>query len=366
MKFNYSGMLRLNLLALIFFSCGMLSAQATKHVVTVSNFVFTPSSMTINLGDTVEWQWLNGIHTTTSTTIPAGAVAWNNAIDATHLSFKYVPAVLGTYNYKCNIHPTTMLASFTVVCPAASPITIAAGGPTTFCKGGVVALSKNSAGNFSTYQWKLDNVNISGATNSSINADASGSYTLTGTNSCGNASTSNAISVTVNKKPKADVSPAGPLTICQSQPVLLTVSSANNQSYQWKKGNSNIAGATNNTLLVSTTGDYKCKVTKNNTGCTKTSKAVSVTANPNCKISDQQYIATAYPNPTQDYFTISTSLPSAQPATIKIYDLTGKLLESYNLQKESAAVGNSLPQGVYFAKIEMSGKVMQVLKLIKN
>lgn len=366
MNQRYTNFTRFACLTFIFLHAGILSSQATKHVVTVANFVFTPSSITINLGDTMEWQWLNGLHTTTSTTIPAGAAAWSNAIDASHLSFKYVPSVLGTYNYKCNIHPTTMLASFTVICPAAVPITISAGGPTTFCKGGLVVLSKNSAGNFSSYQWKLNSANIAGATNTTVNADASGSYTLTGTNSCGTASTSNAISVTVNKKPKADVTPTGPLTICQSQPVLLTVSSANNQTYQWKKDNNNIAGATNSTLLVSTTGDYKCKVTKTNTGCTKTSKAVSVTANPNCKISDPQLLATAFPNPSQDYFVISAGTQSLLHASVKIFDLTGKLLESYTLQKENTVVGSNLPNGVYFAKIEVAGKPMQVLKLMKN
>jgi plastocyanin len=45
-------------------------ANATTHVVTVQNFSFAPSSFTALVGDTVEWEWVGGSHTTTSLTIP--------------------------------------------------------------------------------------------------------------------------------------------------------------------------------------------------------------------------------------------------------------------------------------------------------
>ncbi|HUM46970.1 MAG TPA: T9SS type A sorting domain-containing protein [Chitinophagales bacterium] len=363
MKNHYKFSLRITLFALALISAVVFNASATKHVVTVQNFSFSPSSLTINQGDTVQWKWVNGIHTTTSTTLPPGAVAWNNAIDVSNQTFNYVPAVVGTYNYKCNIHPTTMLASFTVVCPTAS-VSISAGGATTFCKGSSVTLSKNSAGTFSSFQWKLDGANIAGATTSSYNATASGSYTLVATNSCGNSATSNAIAVTVNKKPKADVTPAGPVNICAGQTVLLSVSTSNNQTYQWKNGNSNIPGATNPTFLVNAAGSYKCKVTKTNTGCTKTSKPVVV--NVTCKGINAEMVATVFPNPASDYFLINTETLSLQDGTIRLFDLTGKLLESYVVQSETTEVGKTVPAGVYFLKIESAGKTVQVMKLMKN
>lgn len=363
MKNNYKSLLRITLFALALISAVIFDSSATKHTVTVQNFSFTPSSLTINQGDTIQWKWVNGIHTTSSTTLPVGAVAWSNPIDVSNQTFNYVPAVVGTYNYKCNIHPTTMLASFTVICPAAS-VSISAGGTTTFCKGSSVTLSKSSVGTFSSFQWKLDGANITGATTSSYNAEASGSYTLVVTNSCGNSATSNAIAVTVNKKPKADITPAGPLTICQGGSVLLTVTSANNQTYQWKNGNSNIAGATNTTYLVTAAGSYKCKVTKTSTGCTKTSKAVNVTVT--CKEVNPEIVATVFPNPASDYFLINTGALSLENGTIKVFDLTGKLLENHAVQNETTEVGKSLPSGVYFVKIESSGNTVQVMKLMKN
>ncbi|HUM48487.1 MAG TPA: hypothetical protein PLD84_16260, partial [Chitinophagales bacterium] len=212
MKTFYSKSLSYILAAAIL-SFGWVNSFATKHTINVQNFFFSPSSLTINLGDTIVWQWISGIHTTTSLTIPAGATAWDSPIKSSVTKFTYVPAVLGTYNYKCTPHFVTknMVGNFTVICPSAS-VSISAAGPTTFCKGDQVTLSQSSAGTFSTYQWQLDAVNISGATTSSYNATASGSHTLMVTSSCGSTATSNAVAVTVNKKPKADVTPAGPLT----------------------------------------------------------------------------------------------------------------------------------------------------------
>jgi len=344
----------------------IFNANATKHVVTVQNFSFTPSSLTINLGDTMEWTFVNGTHTTSSTTIPAGATIWSNSIDAAHLKFDYVPAVTGTYNYHCNIHPTTMIASFTVVCPAAS-VSISAGGPTTFCKPGSVTLSisSSSGGPFTSFQWKKGANNVAGATNASFSATATGSYKLVATNGCGSSATSNAISVTANTAPAATISPAGPINICQGQSALLSANTGANLTYQWKKGANNIAGATNSTLTVSMAGTYKVNVTNSVTGCSKLSKGVKV--NITCKDGQPVPVAevTVYPNPSSNYFVFNTASVQSSNSIVSIYDLTGKLMERDNIVGETTQVGGNLPAGVYFAKIEMNGEMQQVLKLMK-
>ncbi len=89
-------------------------SHATTHLVTVQNFSFSPSNFSAAVGDTVEWEWVGGTHTTTSLTIPAAAAAWNNNINSTTTVFKYVITATGTYNYWCAIHTTMMEASFTV------------------------------------------------------------------------------------------------------------------------------------------------------------------------------------------------------------------------------------------------------------
>ncbi len=52
------------------------SLKATTHIITVQNYFFSPTALTVNLGDTIKWQWVNGDHTTTSLTIPPGATPW--------------------------------------------------------------------------------------------------------------------------------------------------------------------------------------------------------------------------------------------------------------------------------------------------
>ena len=68
-------------LFVIIFLHVFFSLSATEFTVQVSNFQFTPSALTISLGDVVKFVWVNGSHTTTSATIPAGAASWDKPID---------------------------------------------------------------------------------------------------------------------------------------------------------------------------------------------------------------------------------------------------------------------------------------------
>jgi plastocyanin len=79
--------------------------------ITVSDFQFTPASVSCCVGDTIKWVWSNGSHTTTSVTIPTGAATWDQVMDAGNTIYKYKVTVPGTYNYQCTPH--LMQASFT-------------------------------------------------------------------------------------------------------------------------------------------------------------------------------------------------------------------------------------------------------------
>ena len=83
-----------------------LKSNATTLLINVEDFQFNPSNVTITLGDTIKWLWDNsaGAHTTTSTTIPGGAVAWDKQINSNTPVFIYVPTVTGIYNYQCTYH----------------------------------------------------------------------------------------------------------------------------------------------------------------------------------------------------------------------------------------------------------------------
>ena len=89
---------------------------AKKWVVNVKNYSFTPYNLThVRGGDTIQWVWVEGTHTTTSLSIPEGAGAWYNPLTQDNPSFIYVPQVNGTYYYQCTPHTQSgMNGSFLV------------------------------------------------------------------------------------------------------------------------------------------------------------------------------------------------------------------------------------------------------------
>jgi plastocyanin len=99
------------ILAVLMFAT--ISAKATVHMVDVADFSFTPSTLNVVVGDTVQWMWVSGTHTTTSTAVPAGALTWNNNINSSNSFFNYKVLVPGSYSYDCSIHPTLMTGTFT-------------------------------------------------------------------------------------------------------------------------------------------------------------------------------------------------------------------------------------------------------------
>jgi len=94
--------------------CTFVQSLATVHLITTPGLSFSPSSLTAQIGDTIEWNG-SSIHTTTSTSVPNGASSWNHNF-ATAATFQYVITTAGTYNYKCNNH-AGMTGSFTVSAP---------------------------------------------------------------------------------------------------------------------------------------------------------------------------------------------------------------------------------------------------------
>jgi gliding motility-associated-like protein len=142
----------------------------------------------------------------------------------------------------------------------AAPV-IGAGGPTTFCEGGSVNLTSSQG---TTYLWST------GATTQSINAAASGSYTvrITNENGCQSAPSVPTV-VTVNALPAMPViTSSGSTTFCEGGGVTLT--SSPGSDYLWS------TGAVTPGINVSTAGSYTVQVTDAN-GCQSAISAPTVT-----------------------------------------------------------------------------------------
>jgi hypothetical protein len=158
------------------------------------------------------------------------------------------------------------ITRFEVPCNT-DPSAITAGGPTTFCQGGSVAL--NSTIEYASYLWS------NGATTRNITVSTAGTYTLTGTDYDGCAThVSNSIPVTVNPTPTTPtITPGSATTFCQGENVTLTSSAA--ASYLWSPG-----GETTPSITVNSNGNYSVTV-KSAAGCSSLPSTVTaVTVNP--------------------------------------------------------------------------------------
>ena len=73
-------------------------------IITISGFAFSPASVTITAGTTVEWINKDSVmHTSTSNS--GDPASWDSGPLATNGTFSFTFTVAGTYGYHCNIHP---------------------------------------------------------------------------------------------------------------------------------------------------------------------------------------------------------------------------------------------------------------------
>src|SRR5260370_11904702 len=125
--------LSLGLRKLLFVSavlCVSASATAaTKHVNTgnifftdVSSNTTNPAITTINVGDTVEWDWVNGTHTVTSGTCAGSSCSPDGLWDSLQFfaphTFSRTFNTPGTFTYYCKPHLVEMQGTVIVINPA--------------------------------------------------------------------------------------------------------------------------------------------------------------------------------------------------------------------------------------------------------
>jgi len=122
----------ISLLAAAFFLFGVYAnvsaASFTVNVGQAGNN-FAPSSLTITQGDTVNWNWVGGLHNVTSGSCPAsvctpdGKFNSGGATATLGNNFSFTFNTPGTYPYFCVIHRAGMQGTITVnaLAPAEVP-----------------------------------------------------------------------------------------------------------------------------------------------------------------------------------------------------------------------------------------------------
>jgi len=274
-------------------------------------------------------------------------------------------------NYSVTLTSSTPAGSNTKVKAAIIKVkspptaTITSTGPTNFCAGSSVLLNANVSAT-STYQWQKDNVNIIGATDTSLVASAAGSYSVIVTNKFGCTRKSSGKLVTTPLS--ATITANGPTTFCNGGSVVFSASPTGAAfTYQWKKNDVIIAGATGANYTATTAGKYKALVTQG-TLCSDHSnmKTVSITCRDYFSDDDEDLVS-IYPNPSAEGFTIDAAENVYGELFIEVSDITGRSVEpSKSLYAdESYTFGGNLSEGVYLLKITNHDK-KQVMRLVKT
>lgn len=194
---------------------------------------------------------------------------------ATNASFTATSA--GSYTVQRTVSGCSGTSSAVTVSVADGAATaIMPGSATTFSPGGSVALYATWS-NGSSFVWYRNGAAITGSTfSNTITVSEGGSYTVVRTvNGC--SSTSPAVSVVVTGSTALTVTAGGPTTFCTGGSVVLSASTVSGASYQWRRNNSNISGATLANYTATLSGSYT--VVRTAGGSSSTSSAVAVTVN---------------------------------------------------------------------------------------
>lgn len=242
-------------------------------------------------------------------------------------------SVTGTSAAGCSSTPS---AIGVVVLPLPT-VSVAAGGPTSFCQGGSVTLTASGA---ASYRWST------GATTASISVNASGNYSVVGTSTAGCSATSATTTVTANP------TPAQPTVVVSADGKTLTSSAADGD--QWYLNGTAIAGATGPTYQPTTAGSYTV-VTTSAAGCPSLPSApqgvVLAAANP--ALAAQVRL---FPNPTRGEVTLTVpATAGGRDAQVRLLNLLGQVV-----QTRSAAPGTTislnlvgLATGMYAVQVQL-------------
>ncbi len=239
-------------------------------------------------------------------------------------------------------------------------ISIEALGSTTFCQGSSVVLTATHTG--TSVQWYKNGSIISGATYDFITVSATGNYTCISSNECAS-TTSNSVIVNVNKNPSANITAGGPTSFCFGGSVTLTANTGASLSYQWYKGATAIAGATSINYVATTSGNYKCRVTKTATGCYKNSNTITVSVTCREGVSIDQILS---PNPASNILYVD--LMDFESDALDIYMINNIGQKVLAKKTEGGHLIDldisSLPKGLYSFFIMKEGFIIYSEKFI--
>lgn len=189
----------------------------------------------------------------------------------------FTPTEEGSVSCSATLNGSTYTDSINITFKPQPNTTISPSGTVLVCASSNFTLDAPVDANYS-YQWYLNDSEITNASNDSYLPTAVGSYTVEITDSTTGCSKVSESTVLVST---FAIDPSGTNDFCQEQ--ILTVPLGSSNTYQWQKDGSNISGANSNTFTANESGIYTCIM--NNGSCNVTTSAVTLnlttTALPN-------------------------------------------------------------------------------------
>jgi plastocyanin len=209
-------------------------AQSQTVNVNVGSIFFQPSSVSINVGDTVKWTWVSGSHTSTSGTCSGGNCTpdgvWNSGVKSSG-TFTHTFSSAGDSHYFCSIHLSSMTGVVHVAGAAALSATASAT-PTSGQAPLLVHFTGSASGGTApyTYAWDFGDSASSTDQNPDHSYASDGTFTaaLTVHDSAGGSAPASPITITVSTTP-----PTPPTVSSMAKlgsPFRITVTGGNFQS----------------------------------------------------------------------------------------------------------------------------------------
>jgi hypothetical protein len=212
-------------------------------------------------------------------------------------------------------------------------------GPSEVCEPDQVLMS-NGFGDYGSYQWQLDGMNIDGATADSYLAEESGEYTLVVTPFECPMSMLSSISetITINPLPEPSIDQTGN-----------DVNTTDNYvSYQWFLDGMPIVGADDSTWEAEEDGEYYVEVTDSN-GCIGTSDTINVIVT--AVEEEALSINALYPNPAGNGNELTIETTPVQ-GMIQLVNVTGQIVATQPANGTIHRIQMAhLAQGLYFVKV---------------
>jgi hypothetical protein len=218
----------------------------------------------------------------------AAPTAWTAIAGATDTTLKG-DTLIG-YEYRLgvicgNTHDTAFTAAHQLPALPAHPAVaiLPSTSPITFCLGDTVLLNATSFSG-AVYDWMRDSVTVPGWKFSDMGATEPGNYMVKVTSPL---SPCPAFSAPVKLQAidpgyKVEVTVPADSFLCVGTSVTLTaVGSKAGLTYQWRKDNVDIPGATSTTYVVTASGQYRVMASDGSSGCPAASRNVAFTVKPN-------------------------------------------------------------------------------------